>query len=133
MINLSITQSTEAILTLKEKGNITVDNYTWNLYNKDSNLTYTFSCDNHSASPYYDAFTISIGTPQFLTGSSITFSAPAGTYDYTIYQMTNQYDLNIGNALYIVEYGIVTINGTSSEAIVYTASNYDTIICVPEL
>jgi hypothetical protein len=97
------------------------------LYNKDSHQEYIFSVEDHTNSPYYDAFTISVGTPSNATGSSVTINAPAGTYNYFVYQMTNPYDLNINNALVEVEVGILTINGTSSAIISFTQSDDDVI------
>ena len=118
----------EVIATLKEKSpNLVTTNYTWRLYNKDSHQEYIFSVEDHTTSPYYDAFTISVGTPSNATGSTVRIDAPAGTYNYFVYQMTNPYDLNINNALAQVENGILTINGTSSEIISFTQSDDDTI------
>ena len=134
MINLSATQSVEVIATLKEKSpNLLTTNYTWRLYNKDSHQEYVFSVEDHTNSPYYDAFTISVGTPSNATGSSVRINAPAGTYNYFVYQMTNPYDLNINNALAEVENGILTINGTSSPVISFTQSDDDVIRVFNEL
>lgn len=122
------------ITTLKEKSpNLFTTNYTWRLYNKDSHQEYIFSVEDHTNSNYYDAFTISVGTPSNATGSSVRLDAPAGTYDYFIYQTTNAYDLDINNALAQVENGILTINGTSSPVISFTQSDDDTIKVFNEL
>ena len=124
----------EVITTLKEKSpNLFTTNYTWRLYNKDSHQEYIFSVEDHTNSNYYDAFTISVGTPSNATGSSVRLDAPAGTYDYFIYQTTNAYDLDINNALAQVENGILTINGTSSPVISFTQSDDDTIKVFNEL
>lgn len=99
--------------------------------NRDSFTSYTFSCYNWGASysNYYDAFTVSIGSPAGLTGLSATIDAPAGQYDYSVYQTTSQYDLGLTSSLGIVETGILQIEGTYSEYTqqVFTASNADTI------
>ncbi len=122
------------ITTLKEKSfNLLTNNYTWKLYNKDSHQEYIFSVEDHTTSDYYDAFTISVGTPSAATGSTVRINAPAGTYDYSIYQTTNPYDLNINNSLGLVEVGILTINGTYSAQISFTQSDYDTIKVFNEL
>ncbi len=132
MIYLSTTQSRTIVATLKEKSpNLVSSNYTWVLLNRDSFISYTFSCDDYSAliSNYYDAFTVSVGSPSSLTGSTATINAPAGQYDYTVYQTTSKYDLGLTSSLGIVETGILQIEGTYSEYTqqVYTASNADTI------
>lgn len=120
------------VATLKEKSpDLFTSNYTWVISNRDSFLTYTFSCDDWSAgfSNYYDAFTVSIGLPISLTGSAATIDATPGQYDYTVYQTTSKYDLGLTSSLGIVETGILQIEGTYSEYTqsVYTASNTDTI------
>jgi hypothetical protein len=99
--------------------------------NRDSFITYTFSAQDWGASysNYYDAFTVSVGTPQSLTGSAVKINAPAGQYEYIVYQTTNAYDLNLTTNLGEVERGILVIEGTYSEYTqsVFTASNVDTI------
>lgn len=132
MIYLSTTQSSAIIATLKEKSpNLLTSYYTWILTNRDGFLSYTFSCDDWSSelSNYYDAFTVSVGTAQSLTGSTATINAPAGQYDYTVYQTTSRYDIGLTSSLGIVETGILQIEGTFSEytQAVFTASNTDTI------
>lgn len=134
MIYLSTTQSTEIVATLKEKAyNLLSNNYTWVLTNRDSFDTYTFSCDNIGASysNYYDSFSVScaISSASFLTGSAANLHAPQGQYDYTVYQVSNQYDLGLTSSLGVVETGILQIEGTYSEYTqsVFTASNTDTI------
>jgi hypothetical protein len=133
MIYLSTTQSLPVVATLKEKAsNLLIDNYTWVIVNRDSFISYTFSAQNWGASMsnYYDGFTVSVGTPQSLTGSNVRIDAPAGQYDYYAYQTTSQYDLGLTSSLGLCESGILQIEGTFSEFTqsVFTASNTDTII-----
>lgn len=133
MIYLSTTQSSQVVATLKEKAtNLLIDNYTWVIVNRDSFISYTFSADNWGASfsNYYDAFTVSVGLPQALTGSNVRINAPEGQYDYYAYQTTNKYDLGLTSLLGLCETGILQIEGTFSEFTqsVFTASNTDTII-----
>lgn len=133
MIYLSTTQSLPVVATLKEKSpNLLTSNYTWVITNRDSFLSYTFSAENWGASysNYYDGFTVSVGLPQALTGSNVVISAPEGQYDYTVYQTTNLYDLDLVSSLGVVETGILQIEGTYSEYTqsVFTASNTDTIV-----
>ena len=132
MIYLSTTKSTQVCLTLKEKSPDLINKYyTWKLHNKDTNELYYFSADDFSTSPYYDAFTLSVGTPESLT-QSVTFDGVIGTYDYYIYQTLTEYNLDITGST-LVENGILTIIGTVSTPITVTFSNYDTQIVVGEL
>lgn len=133
MIYLSTTQSSEVVATLKEKSpNLLTSNYTWVITNRDTFNSYTFSAQNWGASysNYYDAFTVSVGLPQSLTGSNVKINAPEGQYDYMVYQTTNLYDLSLTTSLGVVETGILQILGTNSDYTqsVFTASNNDTII-----
>lgn len=133
MIYLSTTQSLPMVATLKEKSpDLLTSNYTFVIVNRDSLLSYTFSAQNWGASysNYYDGFTVSVGSPQSLTGSNVRVNAPAGQYDYTAYQTTSQYDLGLTSSLGVVETGILQIEGTYSQYTqsVFTASNSDTIV-----
>lgn len=121
------------VATLKEKAsNLTIDNYTFVIVNRDTFVSYTFSADNWGASysNYYDAFTVSVGLPQALTGSNVRINAPEGQYDYYAYQTINKYDLSLASQIALCETGILQIEGTYSEYTqsVFTASNTDTII-----
>lgn len=133
MIYLSVTQSSEVIATLREKAsNLVNPYYTWKIVNKNSFDEYIFSADNNTLSNYYDSFTVSIGTTIALT-SSVTIDAVAGQYDYFVYEMNTNYDLDLNNSLGLVEMGILMISGTDSSIISFTESNYDTIRVFNEL
>lgn len=112
-------------------------NYTWVITNRDSFISYTFSALNWGASysNYYDAFTVSVGTPVATTGSNVRIMAPEGQYDYVVWQTTNQYDILLSSKLAIVETGILQILGTYSNYTqsIFTASNTDTIVVFNEL
>lgn len=122
MIYLNGTNS--VILTLREKSTLSNPYYTWIILDKETKLTYTYSVDNYSNSPYFDAFTISntTGSP---TQGHIPLSG--GEYEYTIYQKTTQYDLNILPTDIIVENGIMIITNTYSNTLSYTQSSYKQI------
>lgn len=109
------------VLTLSEKTININPHYTWKLSNRDSLIDYIISPDNFSMSPYYDSFTISIGTPVSLT-SSVVLNIPAGEYHYSVYEMPTQYDLDIDNAIGVAEVGLMIISGTSTPFISFTAS-----------
>jgi len=121
------------IATLREKSsNIVNPYYTWKIVNKNSFDEYIFSADNNSQSPYYDSFTMSVGTPSSLT-SSVVIYADAGQYDYFVYEMNTNWDLDLNSSLGLVEMGIMIISGTDSSPVSFTESNYDTIRVFNEL
>lgn len=122
MLYLSYTGSTAVTVTLYDKCvNVVNPYFTWKLIDKDSNDEYIFTADDFSYAPYYwNSFTISIATPVGLTSGIIDI--PASQYKYEIYEMANQYDLNLDNAIGLVENGLLTINGTYTPIQTYTAS-----------
>jgi hypothetical protein len=127
MIYLSTLQPKEVYLTLREKATITgtaTPYYTWQIQNRDSLEWTIFSPDNFSTSPYYDAFTISVGTPSSLTGSSVQLYVEQGQYDYIITQTDIQYNLSITGS--VVEVGILQIVGTSTPITQFTQSDTNT-------
>jgi hypothetical protein len=110
------------VLTLSEKVSNPINPYyTWTLSNRDTLVTTIISPDNFSTSPYYDSFTLSIGTAVSLT-SSVVMNLTAGEYHYSVYEMTTEYDLNIQNAIGLVETGLLMITGTSTPFVSFTAS-----------
>jgi hypothetical protein len=124
MIYLNQTGATKVVCTLYERCKNRVNPYfAWQLIDKDSDKVTVFCADDFSYAPYYwNAFTFSIST----TMSSAThgvINVPASTYTYNVYEMQHQYDLNLKNAVGLVETGIVTINATYSAVIAYTQSN----------
>ena len=121
MIYLSTTQSQSVVLTLSEKASNVNPHYTWTLSNRDTLVTTTISPDNFSTSPYYDSFTLSIGTAVSLT-SSVVMNLTAGEYHYSVYEMATEYDLNIQNAIGLVETGLLMTTGTSTPFVSFTAS-----------
>lgn len=124
------------IVTLKEKSTINSPYYTWKLINRDSFDEYIISPDNNSITDYYDSFTISVGSTPSATGSSVMIDAEEGQYDYYVYEMSAQYDLNLSNAITMVESGILQIEGTYSSLSTitsFTESNDDTIRVFNEL
>jgi hypothetical protein len=118
---------------LREKAINQVNNYyTWKISNRNTYDEYIFSPDNNSLSPYYDSFTLSIGTQTSLT-SSVILDCPIGEYHYSIYEMSSQYNLDINMSLGVIEVGLLIIEGTSSEIISFTESNDDTVKVFNEL
>jgi|WetSurMetagenome_2_1015567.scaffolds.fasta_scaffold600129_2 hypothetical protein len=100
--------------------------YTWTLTNKDTLEVTTFYADNLTGSPYYDLFNITLSSTQSGITAGI-IDIEFGQYTYNVYEMTNQYDLNISNAVGLVENGILIVNATYSHYASFTQSDNDTI------
>lgn len=114
-------------VTLYEKCLLAQPYFTWQLIRKGSFDNIIFYQNDSSNSPwYYNSFTISVGTYSGLTQGAI--SANYGEWTYNIYEMINQYDLNINNSINLVETGICIINGTYSPNSSYTGTDNNQII-----
>jgi hypothetical protein len=115
MININVNSTKEITVTLYEKcSNITNPYFTWMIQNKTTQQQTIFYADDHSNSPYYyNSFTFSISSTQSgLTAGII--NVPGGQYNYFVYEMQNPYDLNLNNAINLVELGIMQIVPTYS-------------------
>jgi len=106
--------------------------FTWQITDKATNNTVVFCADDNSNSAYYyNQFTISVvsiaptATPYGSTAGIIYTNA--GAYDYVVYEMANQYDTNINDAVGIIDTGILQINGTYSPYLVDTTQDGATI------
>lgn len=126
------------IATLKEKtSNLLNPYYVWKLVNRDSFEEYVIAPDDNSNSYYYDSFTMSVGTPFVSTGADVIIDAVPGQYDYFVYEVSIEYDVDLTSIVGEVENGILIIEGNQSKisdtAIVFTASNSDTTKVFNEL
>lgn len=147
MIYLSTTTPTKVtLLSNKDRtaGSSAVDlalnYYTFRIVSSDTFDEYIFSPDNWSDSPYYDSFTVSVGTSSISMTGSVMIDADAGQYNFTVYKMPTEYNLNTASASYITENGILQItdvNGFNwfapSEPTAFTQSDSDTIKAFTEL
>lgn len=144
MIYLSTTEPTKVILQSNKQplpylqGDIETNYYTFKIISCDSFDEYIFSPTNFGQSPYYDSFTVSIGTQSSATGS-VVIDAEAGQYNFYVYKMPDEYNLNIASASYLTEAGILQIIGSfsfSNPIVVpnaFTQSDADTIKVFTEL
>lgn len=147
MIYLSTTAPTKVtLLSNKDRtagssaADLALNYYTFKITSCDTFEEYVFSPDNWSQSPYYDAFTISVGLTISMTGS-VMVDADAGQYNFTVYKMPTEYNLNIASASYITEQGILQItdeNGfnwfaPNTPPLQFTQSDSDTIKAFTEL
>lgn len=126
MLYLDYIGTSSVTTTLYEKCSNQVNPFfTWRILDKDSNFETIFTTDDFSTVPYYyNSFTISVATYSGLTAGIINIDG--GQYSYEIYEMTNQYDLDLANAVGLVESGLITINVTYSQIQSYTASSNTT-------
>jgi hypothetical protein len=114
MIYLLSGEDNNAIVTLYEATtNLVNPHYTWKLENKTTKVETIFTSEDNSDAPWsYNSFTISVATYSGLTAGII--NCPVGEYEYIIYEMPDNYNLNIASASGIVEYGILKIVGTTN-------------------
>lgn len=108
MLIVSATGSSNITTTLYEMAKNKVNPYfVFELVRKGSNDEIIFTNDDISTAPWYwNEFVITIATNSIgLTQGIIPLEE--GEYVYTAYEMINQYDLNISNAVGIVETGLL--------------------------
>lgn len=145
MIYLSTTEPKKVVLqsnknftTTSTPEDLLTNYYTFRITSSDSFNQYVFSPKNISQSPYYDAFTISVGTYSSMTGS-VVLDVDSGQYNFEVYKMPTEYNLNIASASYMTEAGILQIVGSfsfSNPIVVpnaFTASDSSTIRVFTEL
>ena len=126
MIYISTTQSSKVVVTLDDLVTLTQSAYfTWKILSKNSLEETIFEADDFSISPYYNSFTLSVGTSSSLTGSNVTLDIEQGEYEYTIYQTPNQYSLSTDGL--VLERGLMICLGTGSVDSTFTESNDDTV------
>lgn len=99
--------------------------FAWKITDKDSNEVTTFCADDFSLIPnYWNIFSITL-SPTMSGPTQGIINIPASIYTYQVYEMANQYDLNLNNAIGLVETGLITINATYTPPLSYTQSNND--------
>jgi len=107
-----ILQSNKNFTTTSTSEDLLTKYYTFKITSCDTFKEYVFSPQNFSQSPYYDAFTVSVGNTVSMTGSAVMINAETGQYDFSVYKMPNEYNLNIASASYMTEQGILQITAT---------------------
>jgi len=124
MLYLTRNISKEIIVTANELATTNPANYTWVITSADTHQSFTFSAIDNSSSYYYNSFTLSVipGATYGLTAGIIP-TYTTGQHIYDIYQMTNYGDLNISNAVKLVETGILYITGITSSTNQYSGGN----------
>lgn len=96
--------------------------FTFEIVRKGSNDTIVFTNDDISTSPWYwNSYDITVATASVgLTSGIIPIFE--GEWEYTVYEMQNQYDLNIGNAVKVVETGLLVCGLTTSTPVSVTTN-----------
>ena len=104
------------IVTLYEKCiNILNPYFLWQIENKTTKeVTFFYQNDSSDVPWYYNSFTFSIATQSGLTAGIL--NNPPGEYTYTVWEMSEPYNLNVGSASNPnpVETGILKIVATQS-------------------
>ena len=108
MLIVSATGSSNITTTLYEMAKNKVNPYfVFELVRKGSNDEIIFTNDDISTAPwYYNEFVITIAT-DYIDLIHGVIPLEEGEYKYTAYEMSSQYDLNINNAVGIVETGLL--------------------------
>lgn len=109
------------VFTLYERCvNISNPYFLFQITDQESNDVTYFTCGpDFSPNPYhYNFFTISItATMSGLTAGILPI--PPSNYSYIAYEMSQPYDLNVNNAIKIVEYGELQVVSTYSTVPVF--------------
>jgi hypothetical protein len=113
-------------VTLYEKSTQLQPYYTWLIQRKGTFEEVIFYQNDISPAPYYwNNFVITLNNGLGLTAGQII--ANRGEWTYTIYEMASPYDLNLSDAIDIVETGILIITGTATPNQSYTGTNNNTL------
>ena len=123
MIYLNETGSSRVVITLYDNcKNVVNPFFAWKLTDKDSNDITIFTAEDNSPVPYYwSSFTFSV-SPDIDPFNGV-INIPASTFTYEVYEMANQYDLDLSNSLGMVKNGILIIEATFSAPIAYVETN----------
>ena len=118
----------KVVTTLSEMSvNLVNPYYTWKLTDKDSDEVYIFTATDNSYAPHYwNSFTFSVSDSFNPLQGEINIKP--STYTYEVYEMVNEYDLDLNNAVGLVETGLLTYNATYSPIGAYTQSNNNTTV-----
>ncbi len=112
------TGTNSVIFTLYEKSNNIVNPYfvfkitdSDRRYGATGNTIHIFTADDNSVAPFnYNSYTFSVIAGATYGATAGVIPALKGEYKYEVWE-TGQYDLNLNNAIKIVEKGIMIING----------------------
>jgi hypothetical protein len=119
------TGDNKVVFTLYENCQNVVNPYfTFKIIDKDreNSIIFTATADNSPHPYYWNAFTFSVGTQSGgLTAGYLNVPQPS-QFVYEVYEMTTPYDLDLNNAIGLVESGLITIGGTWSQISTFTAS-----------
>jgi hypothetical protein len=116
MINLQKNSSNTIVLTLTEKCTLTNPYFLFQFTSADYNNEIVFVADDTSLyQSRYNKFEIIESPFENLTGGTV--SLRSGSYDYTIYEQTEPYNLNLdfSGITTAVETGKVLVEGEDTE------------------
>jgi hypothetical protein len=131
MVYLQSGSTSSIVFTLAEKTISGGTNYTFSIQNRDSFETTVFAPTDVSAYPqYYNLFEITTnsGSTSTFTGTSVNLvDMPIGEYHYSAYEMPTANDLDINNAIKLVEVGLLFIVGPEVPVPTYTGNDLGTL------
>lgn len=110
MLNINYTGTSSVTVLLYENCKNKIDPFfTWQLVREGSWNNIIFYTDDVSRSPnIYNKFILTIGsTSNGLTQGIIPVQS--GQYDYTIYEMVDQYDIDLNNNIGVVQIGTLNV------------------------
>lgn len=128
MLIINNSGTSNVVVTLYEKcSNLVNPYFLWSVTRKGSNDNILWTNDDTSTSPWYwNQFEITIATNSVgLTQGIIPLFE--GEWVYNVYEMENQYDLNLNDAINLVETGIMIVGTTYSTTPDFTQNNSNTI------
>lgn len=103
------------VLTLYEKSTQLNPFYTFKMVRKGTFEEIVFTSENNSPVKWYwDSFTISVVDNNNVGLTAGKVNMYSGEWNYTVYEMANNNDLDLNNALGVVEQGLVVVTGTYS-------------------
>ena len=128
MIKINKNSANTVVLTLTEKCTLTNPLFLFRFTNDQSKVSYTFIALDDSLHPdRYNRFVITEKTSPVLTNSEVNLPLP-GFYHYEIYEQSSPTNLNIANAVGIVETGKVKVIGTNTSWTAYDGQTKTNII-----
>lgn len=111
------------VLTLYEKSTQLNPYYTFQFIKKGTFDEVIFCADNNSPVQYYwDRFTFSLVEQANIGLTAGKIYLNSGEWNYKAYEMPTQFDLNLDNAIGVVEVGLFKVNGTYSQINAYTGA-----------
>ena len=108
MININYTGTSSICISLYDNSTNQINPYyTWQLVRSGSLDNIIFTANDISSNPnIYSRFILTVGVGDLTQG---VIPVQSGQYKYTVYEMVNQYDLNLNNNIGVVAVGTFNV------------------------